>query len=69
MARSLKQRGPLPEPRAYSRRDAGLVLGIHERSVDRPVKAGELDTIALGSRVLVTAASIDRRLGKTRAAG
>jgi hypothetical protein len=68
MARSLKQIGPPPEPRAYSRRDAGRVLGIHERSIDRLVKAGELDAINLGSRVVITAASIDKRLSRTKAA-
>jgi hypothetical protein len=68
MARSLKRNGPPPAPRVYSRRDAGLLLGVHERSIDRLVKARELEAIELGSRVLITADSINRRLGKTRSA-
>jgi hypothetical protein len=63
MARTLKGTPPV-EPQAFSRKDTGVALGIHERSVDRLVKTGALDAVKLGSRVVITRASIDRRLGK-----
>ena len=64
MARTLKRVTPLPEPEVFSRDDTGRILNIHPRSVDRAVKRGELDSIQVGSRVLITRASINRRLGK-----
>jgi hypothetical protein len=63
MARSLKRVTPPPAPEAHSRDDTGVILNIHPRSVDRLVKKGELDAIRLGSRVVITRQSINRRLG------
>ena len=64
MARTLKRVTPPVEPELYSREDAGVILNIHPRSVDRAVKRGELDIVRFGSRVGVTRPSINRRLGK-----
>src|ERR1700722_12157455 len=50
MARTLKGTPPV-EPQAFSRKDTGVALGIHERSVDRLVKTGALEAVKLGKGI------------------
>jgi hypothetical protein len=64
MARTLKRTTPPPEPELVSRVDAGVILNIHPRSVDRAIQRGELSAVRFGSRVGVTRTSINARLGK-----
>jgi excisionase family DNA binding protein len=51
-----------PTPQALSVKDAAKALGVSEATVGRLRKLGKLESIRLGSRVLVPVASIDRVL-------
>ena len=57
---------PSPSPKTLSRRDAAVVLGLHERTIDRLVRAGTLPAIKAGSRVLITVEGIDAMLHPRR---
>jgi excisionase family DNA binding protein len=55
---------PIPPKRAeaVSRAETALQLSVSEKTVDNLIRAGNLDTVRLGRRVLVLQRSIDKLL-------
>ncbi len=51
----------------YGRSSAAAALDIHPRSIDLLIKAGELQAVRIGRRVLITAESLKRFAGTNRA--
>lgn len=59
--------GSVPRREAYPVREAAELLGIHERTVWKLVKAGDLESFMVGRRRLVSAVAIHQFIEKQTA--